>query len=83
MKSFKICLAALAAASLIGSPVMAQTLSPSANAVGNANVKRVAVKADGERKRRSGVVYGAIGVAALIGAIVGLSSSSNDSPASP
>ena len=80
MKSFKICLAALAAASLIGSPVLAQTLSPSTNAVGNENVKRVAVKAEGERKRRSGVVYGALGVAALIGVVVALSS--KDKPAS-
>ena len=83
MKSFKICLAALAAASLIGSPVLAQTLSPSTNAVGNENGKRVCTNAKGERKRCSGVVYWVIGGAAIIGGAVALSSSSNDRPASP
>lgn len=81
MKISRISLATVAAASLIGAPVMAETLSPSSKAVGSANVKRVGPKAEGEKKRRSGVVYGAIAAAALIGGAIALSS--NDKPASP
>ena len=83
MKLTKICLAALAAASLVSGPVMAESLSPSANAVGNESVKRAGVKADGKRKRPSGVVYGAIAAVAILGSAIALLSDKEGKPASP
>lgn len=81
MKIAKIFLSTLAVASLVSGPVMAGTLSPSTKSAGNENVKRIGTKAEGEKKRRSGLVYGAIAAAAIIGGVIALSS--NDKPASP
>jgi len=78
MKFRKSLLAAVAAGSIVSTPVMAQTLSPSASASGAANVKRVNAEAKGERRRGSGAVIGV--------ALAGLSSGGNSSggqPASP
>jgi beta-lactamase regulating signal transducer with metallopeptidase domain len=86
MKFRKSLLAAVAAASIVSTPVMAQTLSPSASASGAANVKRVNAEAKGERRRGSGAVIGVVLVLGLLGALAGLSSGGNSSggnPASP
>jgi polygalacturonase len=82
MKLTKISLAAIAAASLVSGPVMAESLSPSASAVGNENVKRAGAKADGKRKRPSGALFGAIAAVASIGGAIALLSD-KDKPASP
>lgn len=82
MKFTKICLAAVAASSLISAPLMAETLSPSARATDAAGVKGAGTKSEGERKRRTGWVVGAI-AAAGIGAALALSSSGSNKRASP
>lgn len=79
-------LTAVAAASIVSTPVMAQTLSPSANASGASNVKRVSAEAKGERRRGPGAALGAVFVLGLLGAVAALSSGGNSSggnPASP
>ena len=81
MKFAKICLAAVAAASLISAPLMAETLSPSARAA--VKVNGAGTKSEGERKKRpAGWIFGAI-AAAGIGAAVALSSSGSNKRASP
>lgn len=82
MRFGKISLAALAAASLISAPAMANSLSPTAKAVGTSKMKaqRVGAGAKDENKATSGVIIGLLAAAAVIGLIVIVS---DDGPSSP
>jgi hypothetical protein len=85
MRFGKFSLAALAAASLVSAPVMAQSLSPAAKAVGASKVKRVGAGAQDESKLGggSGVIVAIIAAAAVIGGIVIAAGNDDDGPTSP
>lgn len=84
MRFGKISLAAVAAASLMSSPVMAQALSPAAKAVAESKVKRIGADRKEESKvGGTGVVIGLLAAAAIIGGIVIASSNNDDEPTSP
>jgi hypothetical protein len=84
MRFGKISLAAIAAASLVSAPVMAESLSPAAKAVGASKVKRVGANTKEESKLGggSGVIV-AVLAAAVVGGIVIASGNDDNSPTSP
>lgn len=85
MRFGKISLAALAAASLVSVPAMAQSLSPTAKAVGASKIKakRIGASTKGENKAEgsTGIIIGVVAAAAVIGGIIILSD--DDEPSSP
>jgi Na+/proline symporter len=85
MRFGKISLAAIAAASLVSAPVMAQSLSPSVKAVGASKVKRVGANAKEESKLGggSGVIIAVLAAAAVVGGIVIAAGNDDNSPTSP
>ena len=85
MRFGKISLAALAAASLVSAPVMAQSLSPAAKAVGTSKVKRVGANTQEESKLGggSGVIVAVLAAVAVIGGIVIAAGNDDDEPTSP
>lgn len=85
MRFGKISLAALAAASLVSAPVMAESLSPAAKAVGTSSVKRVgaATKEESKLAGGSGVIIAVLAAAAVIGGIVIAAGNDDDEPTSP
>ena len=81
MRFGKFSLAAVAAASLLSAPVMAQTAS---NAVGVSKVKRVSANAKDESKQAgSGVIIAIVAAVAVIGGIVLAAGNDSDGPTSP
>ena len=81
MRFGKFSLAAVAAASLLSAPVMAQATS---NAVGVSKVKRVgAVTKDESKQGGSGVIVAIIAAVAVIGGIVIAAGNDDDGPTSP
>jgi hypothetical protein len=85
MRFGKISLAAVAAASLVSAPVMAESLSPAAKAVSVSKVKRAGVASKEESKLGggTGVIVAVLAAAAIIGGIVIAAGNNNDSPTSP
>jgi Na+/proline symporter len=85
MRFGKISLAAIAAASLVSAPVMAESLSPAAKAVGASKVKRVGANTKEESKLGGGigVIVAVLAAAAVIGGIVIASGNDDNSPTSP
>ena len=86
MRFGKISLAAVAAASMVSAPVMAQSLSPAAKAVGASKVKRVGAASKEENKlggRGSGVIVAILAAIAVIGGIVIAAGNDDDGPTSP
>ena len=85
MRFGKISLAAVAAASLVSAPVMAQSLSPSAHVAGISKVKRVGGSASEESKLGggSGVIIAILAAVAVIGGIVIAAGNDDDGPTSP
>jgi hypothetical protein len=87
MRFGKISLAAVAAASMVSAPVMAQSLSPAAKAVGASKVKRVGASASKESKQDggmgSGVIVAVLAAVAVIGGIVIAAGNDDDGPTSP
>jgi hypothetical protein len=85
MRFGKISLAAVAAASLVSAPVMAQSLSPAAKAVGASKVKRIGATSKEESKQLggSGVIVALLAAAAVIAGIVIASGNDDDGPTSP
>ena len=85
MRFGKISLAAVAAASLVSAPVMAQSLSPASKAVGASKVKRIGAASKEERKmgRGSGVIVAILAAIAVIGGIVIAAGNDDDGPTSP
>ena len=84
MRFGKISLAAIAAASLVTSPVMAQALSPAAKAVSESKVKRIGADRDSESKLGgSGIFIAVLAAAAIVGGIVIAASNDDDEPTSP
>lgn len=83
MRFGKISLAAVAAASLVSAPVMAQSLSPAAKAVGVSKIKRAGASSQEENKAASGVVIALLAAAAVIGGIVIAAGNDDDGPTSP
>ena len=85
MRFGKISLAAIAAASLVSAPVMAQSLSPAAKAVGVSKVKRAgaATKEESKLGGGSGVIVAIVAAAAVIAGIVIAAGNDDDAPTSP
>ena len=85
MRFGKISLAAIAAASLVSAPVMAESRSPAAKADGASNVKRVGAntKEDSKLGGGSGVIVAVLAAAAVVGGIVIASGNDDNSPTSP
>ncbi len=85
MRFGKFSLAAVAAASLVSAPVMAESLSPAAKAVGASKVKRVGAGAKEESKvgGGSGVIVAVLAAVAVIGGIVIAAGNDDDGPTSP
>lgn len=85
MRFGKISLAAVAAASLVSAPVMAQSLSPAAKAVGASKVQRIGATSKEENKLGggSGVIVAAIAALLIIGGIVIAAGNDGDGPTSP
>jgi hypothetical protein len=85
MRFGKISLAAIAAASLVSAPVMAQSLSPAAKAVGASKVKRAGAATSEESKLGggSGVIVAVVAAAAIIAGIVIAAGNDDDAPTSP
>ena len=85
MRFGKISLAAIAAASLVSAPVMAQSLSPAAKAVGASKVKRAgaATKEESKLGGGSGVIVAIVAAAAVIAGIVIAAGNDDDAPTSP
>lgn len=83
MRFGKFSLAAVAAASLLSAPVMAQAVS-TPNAVGVSKVKRVSANAKDESKQAgSGVIIAIVAAVAVIGGIVLAAGNDSDGPTSP
>lgn len=84
MRFGKISLAAIAAASLVSSPVMSQALSPAAKAVSVSKVKRVGATRTEESNlgRGSGVIVAVLAAVAIIGGIVIAAGNDDDNPTS-
>ena len=81
MRFGKISLAAVAAASLVSAPVMAQSLSVASKAVGASKVKRVGAATKDESKQGgNGLIIGLVAAAAVIVGIVVLSGDDSTSP---
>ena len=85
MRFGKISLAAIAAASMVSAPVMAQSMSPAAKAVATSKVKRAGASTKGENKLGggSGVIIAILAAAAVIGGIVIAAGNDDDGPTSP
>ena len=85
MRFGKISLAAVAAASRVSAPVMAQSLSPASKAVGASKVKRVGAASKEESKfgSGSGVIIAILAAAAVIGGIVIAAGNDDNRPTSP
>ena len=85
MRFGKISLAAIAAASLVSAPVMAQSLSPAAKSVGASKVKRASATSNEESKLGggSGVIVAILAAVAVIGGIVIAAGNDDDEPTSP
>lgn len=85
MRFGKFSLAAVAAASLVSAPVMAQSLSPAAKAVGASKVKRVGAGTNEENKQAggTGVIVAILAAVAVIGGIVIAAGNDDDGPTSP
>jgi hypothetical protein len=85
MRFGKFSLAAVAAAALVSAPVMAESLSPAAKAVGASKVKRVGAGAKEESKigGGSGVIVAILAAVAVIGGIVIAAGNDDDGPTSP
>jgi len=83
MRFGKISLAAVAAASLVSAPVMAQSLSPAAKSVGVSKIKRAGASSQEENKAASGVIIALLAAAAVIGGIVIAAGNDDDGPTSP
>lgn len=85
MRLGKISLAAIAAASLVSAPAMAESLSPATKAVGASKVKRVGANTKEESKAAggTGVIVALLAAAAVIGGIVIAAGNDDDSPTSP
>ncbi len=85
MRFGKLSLAAIAAASLVSAPVMAQSLSPAAKAVATSKVKRAGASTKEENKLGggSGVIIAVLAAAAVIAGIVIAAGNDDDGPTSP
>jgi hypothetical protein len=85
MRFGKFSLAAVAAAALVSAPVMAQSLSPAAKAVGASKVKRVGAGANEENKQAggTGVIVAILAAVAVVGGIVIAAGNDDDAPTSP
>ena len=84
MRFGKFSLAAIAAASLVSAPVMAESLSPAAKAVGASKVKRVGASAKEESKLAGGgVIVAVLAAVAVIGGIVIAAGNDDNAPTSP
>lgn len=85
MRFGKISLAAVAAASLVSAPVVAQSLSPAAKAVATSKVKRAGAGAQEESRLGggSGVIVAVLAAVAVIGGIVIAAGNDDDEPTSP
>lgn len=85
MRFGKISLAAVAAASLMSAPVMAQAVSAAPNANSTAQVKRAGAEREDENKigRGAGVILGILALVAIVGGIVIASGNNADTPTSP
>lgn len=85
MRFGKFSLAAIAAASLVSAPVMAQSLSPAAKAVSTSKVKRAGAATSEESKLAggTGVIIAVLAAIAVIGGIVIAAGNDDDGPTSP
>lgn len=85
MRFGKISLAAVAATALVSAPIMAESLSPAAKAVGASKVKRVGANTKQESKLSggSGVIVAVLAAAAVIGGIIIVAGNDDNSPTSP
>jgi len=85
MRLGKLSLAAVAAASLVSAPVMAESLSPAAKSVGASKVKRVGATTKEESKLGggSGVIVAILAAVAVIGGIVIAAGNDDNKPTSP
>lgn len=84
MRFGKFSLAAVAAVSLVSAPVMAQSLSPVAKAVGTSKVSRAGAATSEESKQGgSGLIIALIAAAAVVGGIVIAAGNDDDNPTSP
>jgi hypothetical protein len=83
MRFGKLSLAAVAVASLVSMPTLAQAAS--ANAVGASKVQRVGATTKRENKQDggSGIIIAIVAAVAVIGGIVIAAGNNNDSPTSP
>ncbi len=81
MRFGKISLAAVAAASLLSAPVMAQSVSTASKSVGVSKVKRAGAVAKEESKQASSGLL--IGLAVAAAVVVGIVVLSDDEPNSP
>jgi hypothetical protein len=85
MRFGKFSLAAVAAASLLSAPVLAQAAPAASKAVGVSKVKRVGA-ASGEESKiggGSGVIVAVVAALAVIGGIVIAAGNDDDAPTSP
>lgn len=85
MRFGKFSLAAVAAASLVSAPVMAQSLSPAAKAVGASKVKRIGAGTNEENKQDggTGVIVAILAAVAVVGGIIIAAGNDDDGPTSP
>jgi hypothetical protein len=85
MRFGKLSLAAISAASLVSAPVMAESLSPAAKAVGASKVKRTgaATKEENKLGGGSGVIVAVLAAVAVIGGIVIAAGNDDNAPTSP
>jgi hypothetical protein len=85
MRFGRLTLAAVAAASMLTAPVMAESLSPSAKAIGTSKVKRAGAPVTKENKLGggNGTIIAIVAAAAVILGIVLISGNDDDNPTSP
>jgi hypothetical protein len=84
MRFGKFSLAAIAAASLLSAPVMAQSASAASKSVGVSKVKRAGAASKDESKQAgSGVIVAIVAAVAVIGGIVLAAGNDDDGPTSP
>lgn len=84
MRFGKISLAAMAAASMVSAPVMAQSLSPAAKAAAASKVKRAGASTKGENKLEgTGVIVAILAGVAVVGGIIVAAGNDNNGPTSP
>jgi Na+-driven multidrug efflux pump len=81
MRFGKLSLAAVAVASLVTAPVMAQSVSASTNtSIASSKVKRIGAASRDESKAGPGIVVGIIAAVVIIGGIILLSDDDSTSP---